>query len=410
MAAAAAAVWLAGDVYDVILGPGPSTDAGGYWTLVSRVALGVAAALSLSTYDAVVRGPDRIVLELHPVLPLPWLHACLHRLVVARSSYLIIAWIALTPLLPDVRAFVLAALAVAGAWVAGIGVGLGVNLTAPAFGTDRRFEWLLDGIRGANPRLQAALLYAPGVALAGSGAAALAGTWGAARLLDGHWDGGIGLLTAPLVAVGGWLLARRSSGSVAGIGAVLGEIDAAWAGLDQVDESRISYLEWTLRFAPPALRTAMLKDMRHLWRGERPWVSGSWVLAVLVGVAAWTPSASGADRLLLGGAAAIGLVGFVGVRLGATDPRWLDAQLHLPHRRIARTAVLFLALQPMILAGVLALGVRQGMAAFAPFIRLELLAGAVAALASAAGYGLRAKGGLIYVPVAIVALALGAAR
>jgi len=45
---------------------------------------------------------------------------------------------------------------------------------------------VFDAIRGPNPRLQAALLYAPGVALALSGSATILAAWGAGRAVVGE--------------------------------------------------------------------------------------------------------------------------------------------------------------------------------------------------------------------------------
>lgn len=408
LVAGAVAVWFADDLYDTILGPGPELRAGGFETLVSRIGLLIAAALSLSTYDVVIRPSDRAVLDVHPLLPSPWLHAALRRVASTRLPWLLLGWIALTPLWPHAWAFLAGGAAVTFAWAAGIGVGLGVNLAAPALGTDPRFAGILNAIRGANPRLQAALLYAPGVALAVSGGAALAGAWGAARLVAGDPAGALGL-TAPLaVSIVGWVAARANAPAAAGVGVVLGEIEAAWATVEEAQESRLVYLEWAVRFAPGAMRVAMLKELRHLWRGQRVWVTASWVLALLTGITGWTSASSGAGRLLSAGAAALALVGLVGVRLGAKDPPWLDTVLEIPRRRTSRAIVVLLALQPIILTGATTLAIRQGLTALPVVVRLEAVGLTLAIAGAILGHALRSRGTLVYGPLALVVWAIGA--
>lgn len=405
MFSAGVAIWLARDVYATVLGAGPNLDPRGYATLMSRVGICTAAALSLSAYDAVIRGPDRGVVDHHPLLGEAWLRSVLLRLVRERLPWLAAGWIALVPLLPHVQAFLLGGVAVAGAWAAGIGVGIGVNVAAPGVGANPKYAPIFDALRGANPRLHAALLYAPGVALAGSGLATLAGTWGAARLIEGGWDGALGLACAPVASFAGWRLALRHTRSLAGTTAILGEIDAAWAAVDTVNEARTVYLEWTVRLVPDALRLALRKELRHLSRGHRAWVTGSWGIGLLVAVAAWTSAHTGAARYGMVGGAGIVAVAYAGVRLGAGDPDWLRLTLPVQFGRTARWLALILALQPVILPGAVTLGLRQGAAFVLPLCQLEGLAVGLALAGVLAGRALRHRGALLYAPVAVVAWA-----
>ncbi|MDP2305793.1 MAG: hypothetical protein Q8P18_07175 [Pseudomonadota bacterium] len=404
---AIAAVWLARDLYGTLLAGGEAAWAAGFTGVTARVGLVVAALLSLTTYDTLVRGPDRGVIDIHPLLPRPWLLARMEGLVRDRLPWLAVAAVFLLPVLPRTDAFALGAAVLLGAWCAGLGVGLGVNLAAPALATRPSLAGLFDAIRGPNPRLQAALLYAPGVALALSGTATVAAAWGAGRVLLGDPAGFVGLASPFVLAVAGVVLAVRSAPAMSGIGAVLGEIEAAWAESEDPEDARSVYLEWTVRLAPAPLRVALRKELRHLWRAHRAWVTGSWGLAFLAGIAGWTESPDGVARLAQVGAAALAAVGYVGVRLGASDPPWLDTFLPLHGRVVARAAAVFSAMQVVVAVGTATLLVRQGVPALGVLLRLELAALALAAVAAWSGDTLRAKGGLVYVPAALLVWAVG---
>lgn len=407
LAGAIAAVWLAQDLYGTLLRGGENAWAAGFTGVTARLGLVVAALLSLTTYDTLVRGPDRGVIDIHPLLPRPWLLARIEGLVRDRLSWLAVALVFLLPILPRTDAFALGGVVLLGAWLAGLGVGLGVNLAAPGLATRPGLAGLFDAIRGPNPRLQAALLYAPGVALALSGTATIAAAWGAGRLLLGDPAGVVGLASPFVLAVAGLVLAVRSAPAMAGIGAVLGEIDAAWAQSEDPEEARAVYLEWTVRLVPVPLRVALRKELRHLWRSHRAWVTGSWGLALLAGIAGWTDAADGAARLAQVGAAALAAIGYVGVRLGASDPPWLDTFLPLRGRVTARAAAVFAAMQVVVAVGTATLLVRQGVPAFGALLRLELVALALAGVAAWAGDTLRARGVLVYVPAALLLWAVG---
>lgn len=409
LAGAAGAVWLARDLYASLLAGQEAAWAAGFSAVVSRVGLVLAALLSLSTYDAVVRGPDRGVVDLHPLHPREWLTARTLGLLRDRAGWLVVAAVFLLPLLPRVDAFVVGLVVALGGWAAGIGTGLGVNLAAPSMAARPELAGLFDAIRGHNPRLQAALLYAPGVALAVSGASTLAAAWGATRVLAGDMGGIVGLAAPFAAAVGGMVLAARAAPAMAGIGAILGEIEAAWAQAETAEDGRHVYLEWTVRLAPARLRLGLEKDLRHLWRSHRGWITGSWGLGLLTGLAGWTDAPDGPARLAQVGAASIAAFSFVGVRLGATDPVWLDQFLPLPGRRSARALALFACLQVIVGLGVAALLVRQGSVAWGVGLRLEAVAAVLAVVAAWAGDALRSRGGLFYLPAALLVWAIGGA-
>lgn len=395
--------------YGFLDGP-PAAYPDGAAGAASRLGLALAAGLALASYAEVIRGPDRGVVDLHPLLPGPWIRARIVSLARARVGWIAVAAVFLAPLWPRMDALLSGLALLAGAWFAGMGAGLGINLAAPRVAEDPRWAGVLDAIRGPNPRLQAALLYAPGVSLALSGAATLAASWGMGLWLRGD-AAGLAALAAPVaVGIAGLALAARNAAAMARLPALLGEIDAAWAAVESPEEARAVYLEWAVRFAPAGLRRDLLKELRHLWRGLRPWVTGSWGLAFLAALAGWTKDVDASSRLAWVGGGALLVVGFAGVRLGADDPAWLDAMLPAPRRPVARFLALWGCMQAVIVAGMAALAVRQGiLPALAAGLRLEVVAVVLAALGAGAGERLRGKGGLVYVPVGIVAWAAGGA-
>lgn len=289
-------------------------------SLVARIGLLLGAGLTLGTYDIVVRGPDRAVLDLHPLLPGPWYAARITESARVRLPWLLAALGALWPL-GDARAIALCALVLAGSWFAGLGVGIGVNLAAPGVGLDPRFTAVLDTIRGMNPRLQAALLYAPGTALGIAGFGILGGAKGLAISLHGSLSP---LLLAPwALGVAGIVLGRRNAEAAARLPALLGEIDAAYAHADAPDEAHRVYLEWAVRFAPAPLQLHLLRELRHTWRGQRAWATGAFGLAILGAFAGWAGQTWVAMALLA-------VVGTLGVRLTLADPPWLASSLGVP--------------------------------------------------------------------------------
>ena len=397
IAVAAAAVPLArGSLYRWVDGPALAFQLG-FPGLVARVGLGLAALLCLTTYDALVRGPDRGVVDLHPLLPVPYLSARLAAIFRERAWWLLVAFTFLVPVWRHTDALVFGAVALTGAWVAGIGVGAGVNLAASGVAADAAWAPLLDAVRGENPRVQAAFLWAPGVALALAGVGTVVSTVGLGGLLSGVNVGSALLLVTPYAAgIGGVVLAFRSTAAMARIPAVLADIEATWATAEAAGDSSAVYLEWLVPRVPQALRAEFLKELRHGWRGLRPWLTGAWPLGFVGAAAGWTSDISGSARLAWVGTAGLAVVGFVGSRLAAEDPAWLDALFPRAGRAQARTLAIFAWMQPVIWPGVLAIALRQH--TLLPAVVL----GGSAALLAAAGSALRPR---YYVPTAVAAAA-----
>jgi hypothetical protein len=417
VAAGGALPLLSDSLYAFTRAPSFAAYVDGATGVLVRVGIALAGALSMVTYADAVRGADRGVIDVHPLQAGPWLRARVRATLRARLGWLAVAAVLLIPLAwPGTGrgwrwdAYALALCATTGAWLAGVGIGFGVNLAAPAFAERPALAGVFDAIRGPNPRIQAALLYAPGVALALSGSAAVAGAYGASAVLAGAGFGWMLLCVPVALAAFGFLLASRHAAERARLPALLGEIDAAHAAAESPDEARAVYLEWAVRFVPAWLRRELHKDLRQLWRAERPWVTGSWLLALVSGLAGWTSSPDAHARSLVVAAGSVVVLGAVGVRLAVGNPAWLDAWMPAPARRWSRAAAVLLLVQPVVLAAACALMVRHGLTeALSVWVRLESVAAVCAAVAGVAGESLRARGFVVYVPAGLLAWAVGGA-
>jgi ABC-type proline/glycine betaine transport system permease subunit len=149
----------------------------GVEAITFRLAALVACAMSLHTYADLVRGPDRAVLDVHPVLPRVLLRALAWRTGVQRAYLPLMGAVALLPLGMEGHwdAWLGATGVVLGAWICALGVGFTVHLAGVWAALSPSLAQLLDALRGDNPRMQAALIYAPGVVLVVvGGASALA--------------------------------------------------------------------------------------------------------------------------------------------------------------------------------------------------------------------------------------------
>jgi hypothetical protein len=313
----------------------------------------------------------------------------------------------------DPLALAVGALVVTGAWIAGLGVGLAVNLAAPLTAESPAWAGLYDALRGANPRMQAAFLYAPGAALGIAGGSVVVASAGMEHALAGTELAPLTVvaLLAPVgVGAVGLALARQCYGVRARLPMLLGEIDALHAAAEHPEEAGSVYLSWTVRYVPASLRASYLHELRHLWRGQRGWVTGAWGLGALTALAGWSTAggASGATGMArLVGGAGLAVVGIVASRLAGDDPAWLDAWLGAQGRARARAVALFGVMQPLPWLGALALAVRHGAGAAAEgFLALELLAVCFAALAAGTTARLRASGWLVYFPLATLLVAV----
>jgi hypothetical protein len=258
----------------------------------------------------------------------------------------------------------------------------------------------LDAIRGQNPRAQAALIWAPPVALALAGAGVVAGGAGLQAAFAGDARGYLALIVPFAVGAAGLRLAFVGGDTLARIPAVLGEVEAAYAAVEAAEEGRRVYLEWVVPWAPAAWRPELLRVLRAGWRAERGWLGASFLAALLVAAAGFTKEPALAGRAVQVGGLALAALGLVAGRIRARDPAWLRLTLPTPGLRPAMAAAVFAWGQVIVAAGAATLTVRQGFVGVEAGLRLEAMLALFAALAAA----LPPAG---YVPLALAVWALG---
>lgn len=371
-----------------------------------RLAALVVCVMALSTYDAIVRGPDREVLDVHPIQPRLLLQAIAVRLLREQAVVPAMAILLLVPLAlaGHTLAFLGAAALVLGAFVCGFGLGFLVNLGAVQAAYSPRLALVLELLRGANPRMQAALIYAPGVVLAIAGLALLLASSGTSAGLQGWAPGWAFLLVPPLVGVVAFALSLPlSERTWVRASSLLAEVDAAWAGSDEGEEDRRVYLEWLATDRPELLRA-----LRQGWRRLRTWATGAWGLGLVGAFAGWSAAPAAPAAVVAVSGAAVLVIAALPGRLADGDPPWLDQALGVQPARVmtARAMVAFAYAQGAILPPLLALLIRQGLAVLLPALVLQ----ALAALASLACAGLARRWGArsiwAWLPIAVLVWAL----
>ncbi len=371
-----------------------------------RLGLVCCGAMALATYTALVRSPERAVLDPHPVDPPTLLAYLLLRTAVARFGWVVAAALFLLPMLlhGHLVAWGLAALVSFGGWAVGLLAGFTVHLASIWVAESPSLSGLLELIRGQNPRLQAALIYAPGVALALGGTAVWAASQGAAGVLAGQPALG-GLLLTPFV-VGGAAFAfapRLARGFYHRTTTLLAEIDAAYESQEDPEEARVVYLEWAIRGLPAALRLRVLRELRAGWRAHRSWLLGAWGLGLVAAVAGWSKDPGAVSQAGAIAGAGMVLVAAVAFRLRQHSPEWLDAWLGLTARdiRAARGLAIWGWLQGLVWLPVLALAIRQGWGPAGGLATgLEGVSVLLAVLATTTA-GWRRWGWAVYLPLAV---------
>ena len=405
--AAAVATPLTQPVLYAFLGPGDIS--AGVAGLVLRIGALIVAALALHTYADLVRGPDRPVLDPHPVQPRLLLWAIAAGTARARVYLPLGAAVLLLPLVlaGHPRAWFGAVAVIWGAYVAGLGVGFAVHLGAVGVGFSPAVARALDLLRGDNPRMQAALIYAPGVALAVAlGAVGLAAE-GLRGALSGHPVGWV-WMASPIV-VGGLSFAAAlplADRYYVRATALLTEVDGLYAhrvAASGAQGPEPVYLEWAARGRPELLRA-----LRQSWRAHRVWAVGGWLLGLSTLLAVWSDAVDVSARVLAVGGGGVLLLGALPLRLAAGDPAWLDRALGLAPRKVAvgRAAAAVLYAQGVVLPGLVGV-VRHGIASVIPALVLvegTAIAASVGAAALAAVAG--ARGPWIYGGAAVVGWAV----
>jgi len=385
--------------------PIPEVVAAGTDAIAFRMGALVASAMALHTYSDLVRGPDRAVLDAHPVQPRLLLVAIAVRTARQRLYLPLMGAILMLPLAlhGQLAAYAGAVAVIVGAWLCSLGIGFTVHLAAVQAAFSPVLAAVLDLLRGDNPRMQAALIYAPGVVLAVAGLSVGMASAGVRAGLLG-WPVGWAFLALPpaLGLVGALLAGPLAQRSYVRASALLAEVDAAWAGREEGDEDRRVYLEWL-----GTRRPELLRALRQGWRRLRTWPMGAWGLGLVGAFAGWSEDAHAPAAVVAVAGAAVALIAAVPTRLAEGDPPWLDEALGVDPGRVAlaRTAVAALYAQGAILPAIAALLVRQGGRALAPLLVLELSALVAGAFAAQAARRFRSQGVLAYAPVAVLAWA-----
>jgi hypothetical protein len=405
--AAAVVVPLARRSFLGFLDDPPATWADALGPLALWTAIAVVSALSLDVFSRLIRGADREVLSLLPIEPAQVVRAQLLETAAARWWILPTAAVVLAPVAAEVGFAQWAALlaVVAGCVALGLTGSAVAHLLAIEVAESPRFAPWLDLLRGSNPRAQAAFLYAPGALVVATGAllglaaysVPAAATGDPVALLSLASPFGGAALAASFVPG----LARRAY--LRGT-AVLSDIDARYAIIEDPREAGRVYLDWAVRFLPAPLRVYALDDLRHGWRTRRTFVTGGWLLALVAAGMGWTEAASGPIRAASVAVAAVFVVGASGVLLAADEPAFL--RVWLPPRglagALARAVVLAAWAAPPVALAAAAVALRLGGAAAGPVLQAGGLGLALAvALALAAGR-LRERGLALYAPVATV--------
>lgn len=386
---------------------GRSAVAGGLEGIAVRGGLLLVAVLSLDLYTAVIRSPDRAVLDLHPVDPAgvvafeavrvaeerAWLVAALALLLAPIG--LEVSWLAWAGVL----------LVLLGAYAVGLAAATLMFLLAVDIAESPRWEAVLDLVRGTNQRAQAAFIWAPGVVLAGAGALVVAASWGLGRAWEGQPLPAAALLAPFAGAVLAWRPVRRLSPAWFRASAVLADVDARYAALEEREEGQRVYLDWVVRLLPAEVGRYVLKDLRHGWRARRTWVLGPWLVGIGAGLAAWSAAEAAPGTAAAVASAGVWLFAAVGVLMDRDDPdflaRWMPPE---PGRRLAaRALVLALWTQGCLWLAVLAALVRHGGEAALGVLLTGLLAWLVAVPAAAWLGRYRTWGAWLYGPTAAVA-------
>lgn len=375
-----------------------------------RVALVVVGWLSIDVYGALIRSENRPVLSLLPVDPAPVVRVQLIDVVRRRWWLLAGSAIVLGPIAwrgaPEL--YVAALSVVGGAFALGLTASALVLQFAIQAADDDRFAPLLDAIRGANVRAQAAFIYAPGLVLVIAGGLLGLASDGAVAAAGGAWLGAgwVALLfvlaALAIVPVPG--LARRTwfVGS-----AVVSEIDARDASLADPEEAMSVYLGWSVRWLPAAVRRYALNDLRHGWRTRRTLVSAAFFAGLGALVVGWRADPEAPVWVAMTVAWGSFVVAANGVWLDRDEPaflwQWLRADpVHRLPRTVGRLWVLVLWQLPIGALGAVPVlwfqGLDQALGVLGISVALAFLAAGLSMLISP----LRERGFVVYGPLAVL--------
>ena len=384
---------------------GPPRIADGIEAIAFRLGVLMAGAMSIHTYAALVRSPDRAVLDPHPILARPLLDSVAIETMRERAYLPIVGALVLSPIAAAGfwSAWAGTALLGLGCWFGALGAGFAIHLAAVWVGHSASAAAVLDALRGANPRMQAALIYAPGFVLLALGIASGVAAAGLRAALEGLALGWLWLALPFGLGVIGLALARRlAETQYVRATALLAEVDAEWALVEQKDDPSAVYLEWVR-----PRHAEVLRALRQGWRQIRTWPVGAWLLGLVAAGTAWAPDGAASARALLSTAAAACVVAALPTRLAEGDPPWLDEALGVRPLSVllARAWVAWLYAQGVILPAGAALLVRHGPADALRLLPVEGIVALCALAAAAAASIWRGRGVWVYAPFALLVVA-----
>jgi hypothetical protein len=390
----------------------PSTWGDSITQIVFRVQMVVVGWVALDVYGAVVRGRDRDVLALYPIDASRVVRAELLEVAVARWWLVPGAAAVLSPIAfaGAPTAWLAATVALGAAFVGALLISAPVLLLAVLLAESESAAPFLDLVRGHNPRAQAAFLYAPGAVLLGVGVLLVPSAGAVPAAAEGQalgWlalglpvmPGVASLLALPDLARRTWLRAST----------VVSEIDARYAALADAEEARRVYLDWAVRWLPPAVGTWALADLRHGWRARRTLVTGAWLLGVGAFAVGWTSDPAGPDRVAIVTVLATFVVAANGVLLAGDEPAFLA--VWLPRGAagaVARAFVLVGWVLPIPVLGAASVAARTSWHAAGQVCAAGGIALAVACALAIVCARRGGAGMVVYAPVA-AALAVGLA-
>lgn len=370
-----------------------------------RVGALVAAAVALHTYTDLIRGPDRPVLDPHPVLSRPLLQAIALRTTLQRAYLPLMGAILMSPLIgaapTGLWVWLGCCAVISGAWLCALGVGFAIHLAAVWAALSPAAAGALSALRGDNPQMQAALIYSPGAALGVVGVAVYFASAGLTAAMQGWMPGLAFLLLPPIVGGIGLVIAGRLADRYyVRTTTILSEIDAQWLVREEAEEAGRVYLDWLATGRPELLRA-----LRQGWRSHRGWALGAWGIGVIAGIAGWSDAADAATQVLLVASAGVLLITALPTRLAMGDPIWLDRALGVNGVKVgwARASVGVLYALGVVLPPAAALSIRHGLPSAAMVAGILVGASVLGAgLATVLAVRMRRRGVWVYGPVAML--------
>ena len=373
-----------------------------------RGGLLVLSMVGFRVHSTVLRGRSREILALLPVEPRKVVAVDL--LDVTRTA---VAWVAAVGLLclPVGQALGISVWAqgmavVAGAAALSISWSAIALLGAISVAEDPAWAGLLDAVRGNNPRPQAAIIYAlaPMVFLGGV-------------VLDQAAAGAVGEAHIATLALP-WVLGFASIPAIAPLAdrvwfqatMVLEDIRARYAAVEDPEDAKRVYMDWTLRWLPDEVSRWAELDLRHGWRSHRGTLAFMWLGALFAFGAGWSAQAGTPMRAGLVAGVSGWWCGAVMLRMAAEVQPFLRTWLVVPRgvRLAARTwTVGMWSVAPIAAAGVAVL-LRMGPMAAAQAMGIGMVVCALAALAAAV-FAARPRLGMVpYVALGTLVVAITA--